>query len=207
MPLRLTHRDQRAAALILAVLCLSAVYFIGIHWWFTAPLQSIEANMAALRIQHQRYQALEAHRPRLQAQLAQARNTPAGNDSLLPDADAGTATAQLMQWVVAKVQALPPDNGGCTMNNRIPMAVADNAPYRQVKVSVSLDCAIAPLVTLLHGLENQQVALFVETLDIRRNPLAATGTAQRLAVQLQISAYLGNPPDKTLPTRKGAPST
>ncbi|WP_237720842.1 type II secretion system protein GspM [Pseudomonas asplenii] len=154
MPLRLTHRDQRAAALLLAALCLVAVYFIGIHWWFTTPLQSIEANMAILRAQHQRYRALEAQRPQLQAQLAEAQNTPAGNDSLLPDTDTGTATAQLMQWVVAKVQALPPDNGGCTMNNRIPIVTADTAPYRQVKVSVSLDCSIAPLVTLLHGLEN-----------------------------------------------------
>ncbi|SDS84927.1 general secretion pathway protein M [Pseudomonas asplenii] len=205
MPLRLTHRDQRAAALLLAALCLAAVYFIGIHWWFTAPLQSIEANMAILRAQHQRYRALEAQRPQLQAQLAEARNTPAGNDSLLPDTDTGTATAQLMQWVVAKVQALPPDNGGCTMSNRIPIVAADTAPYRQVKVSVSLDCSIAPLVTLLHGLENQPVTLFIETLDIRRNMLPASGATQRLAVQLQISAYLNNPPAKPLPARKGVP--
>ncbi len=91
------------------------------------------------------------------------------------------------------------------MNNRIPIVTADTAPYRQVKVSVSLDCSIAPLVTLLHGLENQPVTLFIETLDIRRNMLPASGATQRLAVQLQISAYLNNPPANPLPVRKGAP--
>ncbi|MGY2173256.1 type II secretion system protein GspM [Pseudomonas gingeri] len=207
MPPRLTRREQRAAALILAMLGLIAGYFIGIHWWFTAPLQSISEEMTTLRAQHQRYQALEGQRPLLQAQLAQARSTPANNDNLLPDSDAGAATAQLMQQVVSRLQALPPESGGCTMSNRMPVAVDETAPYRQVRVSINLDCAIEPLVTLLHGLENGQVSLFVETLGIRKDAVQAPASSHRLAVQLQISAYLNNPPGKSAPTRKGEPAT
>ncbi|MBV6753870.1 type II secretion system protein M [Pseudomonas chlororaphis] len=207
MPLRLTRRDQRGAALLLAALGLIAAYFIGIHWWFTAPLQSISEDMDTLRAQRQRYQALELQRPILEAQLAQARNAPSSNDSLLPDTDAGAATAQLMQLVAAKLQALPPEAGGCTITNRMPIPVVNSAPYRQVKVSINLDCAIEPLASLLHELENQPVALFVEALSIRRNPVPAPDANHRLAVQLQISAYLNNPPDKNPPARKGEPAT
>ncbi|AMB86059.1 general secretion pathway protein GspM [Pseudomonas agarici] len=205
MPLRLTRRDQRGAALMLAVLCLIAAYFIGIHWWFTAPLQSISADMEALRAQHQRYQALEHQRPLLEAQLVQARNLPASNDSLLPDSDAGAATAQLMQQVASSLQALPAQSGVCTMSNRMPLAVGDTAPYRQVKVSINLDCAIEPLVMLLHGLENQHISLFVEALSIRQNPAQTPENTYRLAVQLQIGAYLNNPPDKNLAPANGEP--
>ncbi|NWA25420.1 general secretion pathway protein GspM [Pseudomonas gingeri] len=206
MPLRLTHRDQRGAALLLAALGLIAAYFIAIHWWFTAPLQSISEDMDTLRAQRQRYQALERQRPLLEAQLAQARNVPSSNDSLLPDTDTGAATAQLMQLVTAKLQALAPEGGDCSLTNRMPIPVLDSAPYRQVKVSLNLDCAIEPLAGLLYELENQPVALFVDTLSIRRNPTPAPDANHRLAVQLQIGAYLNNPPDKNPPLRKGKPT-
>jgi len=207
MPLRLTRRDQRGAALLLAALGLIAAYFIGIHWWFTAPLQSISEDMDTLRAQRQRYQALELQRPILEAQLAQARNAPSSNDSLLPDTDAGAATAQLMQLVAAKLQTLAPEGGGCTITNRMPIPVVNSAPYRQVKISINLDCAIEPLANLLYELENQPVALFVEALSIRRNPMPAPDANHRLAVQLQIGAYLNNPPEKNPPARKGEPAT
>ncbi|WP_248799995.1 type II secretion system protein GspM [Pseudomonas sp. MWU13-2105] len=207
MPLRLTRREQRVAAWLLAALGLIAAYFIAIHWWFTAPLQSISADMHTLRAEQQRYQALELQRPLLEAQLAQAANAPHSNAGLLPDADAGAATAQLMQEVASQLQGLAPEGGGCTMTNRMPIPPGDSAPYRQVKVSINLDCAIEPLASLLYKLENQPLALFVETLSIRRNPMPGPDANHRLAVQLQIGAYLDNPPVQRPPAGKGEPAT
>ena len=62
-------------------------------------------------------------------------------------------------------------------------------------------------VALMNERTRQPVALFVEALSIRRNPMPAPDANHRLAVQLQIGAYLNNPPEKNPPARKGEPAT
>ena len=64
-------------------------------------------------------------------------------------------------------------------------------PYRQVKVSLTLDCAMEPLASLLHDLEYGQPLLFVDSISIRRATTApAAGGAGRLQVHLLLRGYL-----------------
>ncbi|MNC55890.1 General secretion pathway protein M [compost metagenome] len=60
-----------------------------------------------------------------------------------------------------------------------------------MKISLTLECAVEPLVNLLHDLEYGQPFLFVDNLSIRRPASApASGGAGRLQVQLLLRGYL-----------------
>ncbi|EPN55362.1 general secretion pathway protein M, partial [Pseudomonas syringae pv. actinidiae ICMP 19096] len=50
--------------------------------------------------------------------------------------------------------------------------------YRQVKVSLTLNCAIEPLTAILHALEYQRPFLFVDEMSMRRDALPATGQSR-----------------------------
>lgn len=191
MPPRLLSASRRAAALGLAALSLAAGYFLTLHVWFSQPLMDIAEQMQTLRLDQQRYAALSSQRPALVATLAQLRASAAGNENLLADADMGTATAQLMQLIAADLQTFV-TAGDCTVTNRIPAAVNQTVPYRQVSVRINLECAIEPLAGLLHQLENSEVSMFIESMKIETNRTRAL-TGNRLATQLLISAYLQNP--------------
>lgn len=194
MRLRLTAREQRGAALTLAASVLLAAYWLGVHWWFTAPLQSISDDMDTLRTNQQRYQALQAQRPIIEAQLAEAKSTPQSNERLLSDADTGAATAQLMQLVSSKLQLVTTPDSNCNMTNRMPITASESGPYKQVKVSINLDCSIQPLSALLYQLENGRVSLFVDVLSLRRSAQQSPEQNHRLTAQILVSAYVRLPP-------------
>lgn len=185
----LSAREQRATAIALAALTMVAAYFIGIHWWFTAPLMSIDDEMQILRANHQRYQALQAQRSDIDLKLVEAKNAPQSNERLLSESDTGAATAQLMQLVSSKIQTVSTAGGICSITNQMPITANETGPFKQVKVSINLDCSIQPLAALLYHLENERVSMFVETLSIRSAPLQASQQAHRLTAQVLVSAY------------------
>lgn len=79
------------------------------------------------------------------------------------------------------------------VTQRMPITPEQNSaePYRQVKVSLTLECAMEPLTGLLHDLEYGQPFLFVDHLSIRRQTSApASGGAGRLQVNLLLRGYL-----------------
>ncbi|WP_085600175.1 MULTISPECIES: type II secretion system protein GspM [unclassified Pseudomonas] len=195
MRLRPTPASQRALALALAALSLVGGYFLTLHVWFSQPLLAIADEMALLRHNQQRYVALSGQRPALENSLAQIGRSSVGNENLLADSDMGTATAQLMQLIAADLQVFATVGSGCTLANRIPVPVTQQGPYRQVSVRINLECAIEPLAGLLHRLENGKVSLFIESLRIEKSR-GQLASANRLAAQLLISAYLQNPTPK-----------
>lgn len=192
MPRPLSAREQRGTAIAFAALTLVAAYFIGIHWWFTAPLLAIADEMQTLRASHQQYQALQARRPAIDAQLAEATSAPQNSERLLSDSDTGAATAQLMQLASSKLLSVASSGSGCSITNKMPIAANEAGPYKQVKVSINLDCGIQPLAALLYHLENERVSMFIETLSIRRAPLQGPQQSHRLTAQVLVSAYARN---------------
>jgi general secretion pathway protein M len=64
-------------------------------------------------------------------------------------------------------------------------------PYRQVKVSLTLECAIEPLTAILHELEYQRPFLFVDEMSVRRGADAPSkGGAGKLVAHLLVRGYL-----------------
>jgi general secretion pathway protein M len=110
-----------------------------------------------------------------------------------------------MQRSLDLVKSHADQGPGCQVTQRMPITPErDSAePYRQVKVSLTLDCAMEPLVGLLHELEYGQPFLFIDSLSIRRATSApASGGAGRLQVHLLLRGYLQQAaPHKALPSK------
>ncbi|MHC8306331.1 type II secretion system protein GspM [Pseudomonas sp. PB3P13] len=197
-----TPRERRGAALIVLALVLVAAWWLLVQSWFLGPLIDIEGQADTLREQQQRYAAILQQRDALQQQLSEARRDPASRTSLLPGDDPSGVAADLMQRSLDLVKAHAEQGPGCQVIQRMPITPEHNSaePYRQVKVSLTLECAMQPLVDLLRDLEYGQPFLFVDNLSIRRPASApAAGGAGRLQVQLLLRGYLqpvatGGPP-------------
>ena len=189
----LTPRVRRGAALIALALVLGAGYWLLIDSWFAGPLRAIGEQAEQLREQQQRYAGVLRQGDSLRQQLEQARQDPASSTSLLPGDDPSAVAADLMQRIADLINSRASLGGGCSLTQRMPITPEqdDAEPYRQVKVSLTLDCAIEPLEALLHELEYQPPFLFVDELRIRRSQQApANGGAGKLVVHLLVRGYL-----------------
>lgn len=189
----LTSRERRGAALIVLALVLCAGYWLLIDSWFTGPLRDINAQADQLREQQQRYAGLLSQGDALKQQLEQARNDPASSTSLLPGDDPSAVAADLMQRVADLISSHASTGGGCSLTQRMPITPEQDGaePYRQVKVSLTLECAIEPLTAILHELEYQRPFLFVDEMSIRRGADAPLkGGAGKLVAHLLVRGYL-----------------
>ena len=189
----LTPRERRGAALIGLALVLGAVYWLLIDSWFAGPLRAMGEQAEQLREQQQRYAGVLRQADSLRQQLEQARQDPTSSTSLLPGDDPSAVAADLMQRIADLINSRATVGGGCSLTQRMPITPEqdDSEPYRQVKVSLTLNCAIEPLTAIVHELEYQRPFLFVDEMSIRRAPNApVSGGAGKLAVQLLVRGYL-----------------
>ncbi|MFJ4064452.1 type II secretion system protein GspM [Pseudomonas sp. NPDC089996] len=193
----LNPRERKIVALGVLGLLLWAGWYLFVDSLLLAPLRDLDEQAQTLREQQRRYASLMLQQPHLEARLRQARNDPAQRDSLLPGDDPNAVAADLMQYAVEQVRRQASTGAGCEVTQRMPIAPADSdsdgarpEPYRPVKVSLTLACAIEPLAAILQALEYGQPSLFIDQLSIRRNTAAAQGPAGRLEVHLLIRGYL-----------------
>ncbi|SQF99212.1 general secretion pathway protein M [Paucimonas lemoignei] len=189
----LTSRERRGAALLVLALVLCAGYWLLIDSWFAGPLRDINAQAEQLREQQQRYAGLLSQGDALKQQLEQAKNDPASSTSLLPGEDPSAVAADLMQRVADLISSHATTGGGCALTQRMPITPEQDGaePYRQVKVSLTLECAIEPLTAILHELEYQRPFLFVDEMSIRRAADAPLkGGAGKLVAHLLVRGYL-----------------
>jgi general secretion pathway protein M len=192
----LSARERRGAALMVLALLLWAAWWLLVQSWFLDPLNALNEQADALRTQQQRYAAILQQRDGLEQQLQAARRDPSSRTSLLPGEDPSAVAADLMQRSLDLVKAHA-EGPGCEVTQRMPITPdRDSAePYRQVKVSLTLECAMEPLANLLHDFEYGQPFLFVDNLSLRRATSApASGGAGRLQVHLLLRGYLQQAP-------------
>lgn len=189
----LTDRERRGAALIILALVLYTVYWLLIDSWFAGPLRKINEQTEQLREQQQRYAGLLQQGDALREQLEQALRDPASSTSLLPGHDPSAAAADLMQRIADLISSHASQGSGCELTQRMPITPEQQGtePYRQAKVSLTLNCAIEPLVGVMHALEYQRPFLFIEDMSVRRDANApAAGGAGKLVVHLLVRGYL-----------------
>ncbi|WP_407309818.1 type II secretion system protein GspM [Pseudomonas sp. nanlin1] len=202
----LTLRERRGAALILLVAAIWLLYWLLIGSWFAGPLADIDAELETLREQQQRYVGQLSQRDALQEQLEQAQRDPASRDSLLPAGDPSAVAADLMQRIADLIKRESRRGAGCVVTQRMPITPEQDGaePYRQVKVSLTMDCSIEPLIALMHTLEYERPFLFIESFNIRRGgDSPEKGGAGKLAVHLLIRGYLPPAPTQA-PARQNA---
>jgi general secretion pathway protein M len=193
----LSPRERRGTALIVLALVLWAAWWLLVQSWFLDPVNALDEQADALRAQQQRYAAILQQRDSLEQQLQAARRDPSSRTSLLPGEDPSAVAADLMQRSLDLVKAHATEGPGCQVTQRMPITPEHDSaePYRQVKVSLTLECALEPLARLLHDLEYGQPFLFIDNLSLRRATSApATGGAGRLQVHLLLRGYLQQTP-------------
>ncbi|WNW13327.1 type II secretion system protein GspM [Pseudomonas sp. DTU_2021_1001937_2_SI_NGA_ILE_001] len=189
----LTARERRGAALIVLALVLWAAWWLLVQSWFLDPLNALDEQAEMLRGQQQRYAAILQQHDSLEQQLQAARRDPSSRTSLLPGEDPSAVAADLMQRSLDLVKAHADQGPGCEVTQRMPITPEHDGaePYRQVKVSLTLECAMEPLARLLHDFEYGQPFLFVDNLSLRRATSApARGGAGRLEVHLLLRGYM-----------------
>lgn len=192
----LTANERRITALTVLALLVWAGWYLLVDW-FAAPMAALADEAQLLQAQHQRYARLLAQAPSLRAALEQARQDPDRQGRLLAGEDVNAAAAQLMQDAVDRVKAQASTGPGCAVMQRMPIVPEQDAavPYRQVKVSLTLECATEPLLRLLHDFEYAQPTLFVEDLSIHRASVETLGAGPgKLKVQLLLRGYLAAGP-------------
>lgn len=187
-------RDSRIAALLLLVVALVIAYFALLHWWFVAPMLDVNAQMADLRDTQSRFAAAIAEKPQLEQRIAALGQGQATSNAFLPEDDPSAAAAGLMQRVVDVVGSHP-EGGSCEVSQKMPVPnppAPDNEPYRKVAVSISLRCDMQPLAAVMHDLEQGTPYLFIDDLNIYRNPVAAqqNNGPPPLEVQFTLSGYV-----------------
>ncbi|MEO8809540.1 MAG: type II secretion system protein GspM [Rhodanobacter sp.] len=189
----LKPRDSRLAAIALLLLALLLAYLVLLHWWFVAPLNQIDGEMAQLRETHSRYAAAIAEKPALQQRLAALGAGQAASDAFLAADDPNNAAADLMQQVV-DVVGRGSQGGRCLVSQKMPLPAPPtppDEPYRKAAVSISLSCDIEPLAAVMQALEQGRPYLFVDDLSIYRNPVAAQRDhGAPLEVQFTLSGYV-----------------
>jgi general secretion pathway protein M len=182
---RLTPLQSRIAALVLALVALALAYFLLLHWWFVAPLASVDEQMRDLQHLHAKYAAAIAERPLLEKRVAQLRRGGATVDAFLAEADPSNAAADLIQRASDVVAAHAREGAGCSMPSKMPIEQdSGNEPFQRISVSITLDCGMQPLAAVLHDFDRGLPYLFVDNLTLARSP---TG---RVQAQLSLSGYL-----------------
>lgn len=189
----LTSRERKIAALTVLALLLWASWYLLIDSWFAGPLREMAEQADDLNAQQYRYAQRLIQAPAVRAQLEHARQDPTSRSSLLPGDDPSAVAADLMQFAVDQVKAQADTGPGCEVTQRMPIVPEVDAaqPYREVKVSLSLDCAIEPLIRLFAALEYHRPFLFIDSLSVHRTTNApAKGGPGRLQVQLLVRGYM-----------------
>jgi general secretion pathway protein M len=202
--------ERRIAAIVLLLLTLLLAYLMLLHWWFVAPLQEISSEMSDLRDTQSRYAAAIAEKPQLQKRLATLGHDAADSSAFLPEQDANSAAAGLMQRVVDAVAAHTQD-GACEVTQKMPVPNPPenhDDPYRKVAVSISLRCDMQPLAELLYALEHGTPYVFVNDFSVYRNPVIAAQhvAGASLEVQFTLSGYIRSAAPASGASAAAAPS-
>jgi general secretion pathway protein M len=189
----LSSRERKIAALGALALLLWMLWYLLIELVVLSPVREMVEEATALRERQQHYAGLIAQGQHIAAQLEESLDDADQHSSLLAGDDPNAVAADLMQLALDRIGDESDQGPGCEVTQRMPIAPSQEQaePYRQVKVSLTLSCAIEPLANVLHSLEYGQPSLFIDQLSIRRTASApSTGGPGRLEVHLLVRGYL-----------------
>jgi len=174
-------------------LALALLYLVLVHWWFTAPMLDMGAQIRDLREQEQGFRVQVAQRPQLEARLAQVREFESANPGFLPEATRELASAGLVQRLQQVVSSASPNPNACQITAQTPTDMPSQEPFPRVMVQVRLRCGMGELAAILHALESGSPQLFIDNLDVlsRRSYLTAAGdSAGGMDVSFDLYGYL-----------------
>ena len=172
------------------LLALLLAYLVLVHWWFTAPMLAMGAEVEATSDQEQALLAEVAQRAQLQQSLKQVRDFEASNPGFLPESSRELASAGLVLRLQQVVANASPNPNACQITAQTPTDMPSQEPFARVMVQVRLRCGMGELGAVLHALESGSPQLFIDNLDIlsRRSYLAA-GTEGNAGLDISFDLY------------------
>ena len=176
-------------------LALLVVYLVTVHWWFTAPMLDMGAQVTALRDEEQTLRLQIAQRAELQLRLAKVRQFESANPGFLPEGTRELASAGLVQRLQQVVASASPNPNACQITAQTPTDMPTQEPYPRVMVQVRLRCGTGELSAVFHALESGSPQLFIDNLDMlsRDSYLQTPGTGGSLDVSFDLYGYLKTP--------------
>lgn len=198
----------RPLAVILFLIVALCAYLVLVHWWFVAPHLAMNAEIAQLKEQEANFRGVIASRPQIEERLAQVSAFESASPSFLPENDFDAAAAALFSRLKALVAEKAEVPERCEVASHNPKRSTAEELYERVTISVHLRCDIDDFGEVLHALESDKPLLFVDELNIyrqpaqrrpgafpRRTPTAAGGAdaGYRLDIRFDLYGYLRTP--------------
>lgn len=192
--------NGRFLAIVLLLIAVLLVYFLGVHWWFTARHLEIADEMQTLREQELRFREIAATRKEVEAAHAAVRNYEANNPAFLPETDfdsaAASLTTQIKQIVARHAPAQNPDRCAIVMNQY--QRANEPERFERVTIKLRLRCDLEPFAAILHDLEASSPLLFVDDLQVFRQQGYLTPGSNKiqnyLDIRVDVFGYIRSKP-------------
>lgn len=196
----------RPLALILFAIVVIGGYMLFVHWWFVAPHLAMNSEIAQLKEQESNFLAAIASRPQIEERLQEVGRFESASPSFLPENDFDAAAAALFSRLKALVAEKAEVPERCELASHNPKRSAADELYERVTISVHLRCDIDDFGEVLHAMESGKPLLFVDELNIYRQPAqrrggafprggtpTAQGDSYRLDIRFDVYGYLRKP--------------
>ncbi|KAA2284980.1 type II secretion system protein GspM [Arenimonas fontis] len=185
---------ERPVRLGLLAAAAALAYFLLLHWWFTAPMLAMGAEIERLQREELALRMEIAQRPELEAELQRVLEFGAGDTGFLPEANRQLATAALVQRLESVVNGAAGASGQCRITARTPSESQGRDPFVRATVQVRLMCGMGELAAVLHQLEGGNPQLFVDNLDmLSRRSYLGGAEAGGMDVSFDLYGYLAQP--------------
>ena len=193
----LTPRERRIGAWLLLAASLALLYTLILQPVYLEPWARTEQQIRAAAEQREHYRRLLARDEATARQAPDASAPTELRNLVLQGDDPSAVAADLMQTITQQVADNARRGAGCRLTQRMPIVAQEaSGPFREVRLSLDLECATEPLALLLHRLESGQPWLFVDELIIRKPAnTPGEGGPGRLNVHLLVTGFLASAPD------------
>lgn len=187
------QQNGRLTAILILFIILIAVYMLGFHWFVKRHVAYAD-ELAGLREQLGRFEAIAAQREPLQQQLAEIRSSRDDADLFLTESNFNEAAAALSERLGQMVSTQADDS--CQIVSRQPVRPRVQERFERVTVNVRMRCHGEDMVNILYRLESEVPMVIVDDLNVlrpqtrgRRNN-AEQQPVQPLDVRFNMSGYL-----------------
>ena len=180
-------QKRRALALLVLALAIAVAWFVFLHPLIDIVTGESEETESSLNLLA-RYQALEAARPQVEAELRQMQERNAAMSGLVEGKSAALAAAA----VQSDVKTIVESNGGTVLSSQnIPPTTADG--FEKIEIRYDISLPLGSLKNIIYQIETHTPYLFIDSVNMRmpENWQPGNGPAPAPAMEAQwvVRAY------------------
>ena len=180
-------QKQRTLALLVLALAIALAWLVFLHPLINIAIGESEEAESSLNLLA-RYQALEAARPQVEAELREMQQRNAAMSGLFEGKSAALAAAA----VQSDVKTIVESNGGTVLSSQnIPPTAADG--FEKIEIQYDISVPLGSLKNIIYQIETHTPFLFIDSVNMRMpenwQPGNGTGPAPAMEAQWVVRAY------------------